>query len=484
MKHEDKRSLYRINQTVTETFECTILCNSVYLFAKIINYNSIGILIISPDFFKSHYEKIDQIDLFLGKQVICSYKKPKILRSTIEDQTIVLEFQRENIPTLNRELRCHLGDVRQGIFCGDDPLSISKTTLFFRVTEISQSGFRMVTSRSNRHLTPGLILKNFDLTFPGFGSLKADAKIANAQIKDEMLEFGCVFLNPSKKLTHVLHKNLIVNSNTNEVDLSHLVKKQKQFGGHIRMSLISSDSEYEEILKLRWRAYKNEGKVDANSDYSSMKDVYDSRSLIYSIRIGKTLVASIRLIFSKEPGDLPFEKYFAFDEVNMFKGRSRDDVLEISRLAIDPLFQGSDILITIFRNLVVELVLNVNVKYSACTATRDIAKYYKAFGAIPASQEVNHPQLKDEFLRLYYFDNENFFMKEMNSFGWIKIARPTIKYFNRFRVPIKYPLGIKYYLRFIGDIALFAIIRQRRKIKKNLKGKRNSKETVSKLKAG
>ncbi len=472
MKDADNRSLYRIDQTITDTFDCAVHCNSKKLYAKILNYNSIGVLLTCPDFFKKGFDKIDRIELRLGKKIICTYQNPKILRSTKAESTFVIEFHRENKPFLNRDLRCHLSDIQKGIFCGSDPMSMNGTTLFFKVKEISQSGFRIVTSRSNRHLTPGLILQDFDLTFPGFGSLKVNAQIANAKTNEGMLEFGCIFVEPSKKLTYVLQKNLILNSNTNEVDLTHLIKKQKNYGEHIRMSLVSSESEYDEVLKLRWRAYKNEGKVGSDSDWSSMKDIYDSRSLIYSVRIGKTLVASIRLIFSKESGDLPFEKYFAFENLEQFKGLSRSDILEISRLAIDPLFQGSDILVTIFRNLIVELVISTKVKYSACTATPDIAKYYKAFGAITASDQIDHPQLKGDYLRLYYFDNENFFMKKMNSFGWIKIARPTIKYLNKFLIPIKYPLGMKYYLRFIVDVTMFAIARQSRKLKRKLRSKK------------
>ena len=471
-----KRQLNRIDQKITDAFTCVIECNGTKMYAKLINYNSLSLMIFSPQFFDHKYEQIDQIDLFLGERVICSYTNPKIARIDPADGTVAIELQRNSEKIFNPELRCELNYVRQGIFCGEDPLSIG-TTIFFRIKDISVSGLRLVTTKNNRHITPGLQLYDFDLTFPGFQALKASVKIVNAQASDDMLEFGCVFLDPSKILKLVIQKNLIANLDANEVDLSHLIKSQKNFRGHIRMALVSGDSEYQEILKLRWRAYRNEGKILEDTDVQGMKDDYDPRSLIYAVQIGKTVVATFRLVFAKRNEDLPFEKYFEYEKIERFKNCPRSQVIEISRLAIDPIFQGSDILVTIIRNLVVELTIKVKVKYSACLATRDLAKYYTAFGAIPITDEVPHPNLKDGHLRLYYFDNENFFMKEMNSFGWFKIARPTIKFLNRFRLPVKYPMGIKYYFRFISDITLFTIARQRRKMKRrNLPNKTKEKK--------
>ena len=146
------------------------------------------------------------------------------------------------------------------------------------------------------------------------------------------------------------------------------------------MALVSGDSEYQEILKLRWRAYRNEGKILEDTDVQGMKDDYDPRSLIYAVQIGKTVVATFRLVFAKRNEDLPFEKYFEYEKIERFKNCPRSQVIEISRLAIDPIFQGSDILVTIIRNLVVELTIKVKVKYSACLATRDLAKYYTEIG--------------------------------------------------------------------------------------------------------
>ncbi len=460
-----KRQLNRIDQKITDTFTCIIECNSKKMYAKLINYNSLSLMIFSPQFFDQQYEKIEQVDLFLGERVICSYTNPKIARVHPADGTIAIELQRDSEKLFNPELRCELNFVKQGMFCGEDPLSIG-TTLFFRVKDISISGLRLVTTKINRHLTPGLQLNDFDLSFPGFLSLKANVKIVNARATDETLEFGCLFVEPSKNLNIVIQKNLIANLDANEVDLSHLIKNQKNYRGQIRMALISGDAEYQEILKLRWRAYRNEGKILDDSAWQEMKDHYDTRSLIYAVQIGKTVVATFRLVFANKNEDHPFEKYFEFDKIEKFKTCYRSDLVEISRLAIDPIFQGSDILVTIIRNMVVELMVKVKVKFPVCLATRDLAKYYMAFGAIAITAEVAHPQLKDGFLRLYYFDTENFFMKEMNSFGWFKIAKPTIQFMNRFRLPVKYPMGLKYYIRFLSDITLFAIARQRRRLKR------------------
>ena len=462
---QKNRTLNRIDQKITDTFTCVIICNSTKMHAKLINYNSISLLIFSPQFFDSKHDRIEQVDLFLGERVICSYTDPTIKRIDPEDGTIAIELLRASDKIFNPEIRCELNFVKQGILCGEDPLGIG-STIFFRIKDISTSGLRLITTKNNLHLTPGLQLNEFDLTFPGFPTIKSNVKIVNSRAVDDTLEFGCLFVAPTKELTTILQRNLIANSDANEVDIGHLLKNQKNFRGHIRTSIISGENEYNEILKLRWRAYRNEGKVLDDSDWSHMKDVYDARSLIYAIQIGKTVVATFRFVFAQRDEDLPFEKFFKFESIPRFRGYTKADVVEISRLAIDPLFQGSDIFVTIMQNIVVEGTVKVQNKYSVCLATRNISKYYTAFGAFGVSEEVAHPTLKGEFLKLYCFDVEKFFMKDMNSFGWFSVAKPVMKYFNRFQLPVRSPLGLKYYLRFISDFAVFTFARQKRKIER------------------
>ena len=52
----------------------------------------------------------------------------------------------------------------------------------------------------------------------------------------------------------------------------------------------------------------------------------------------------------------------------------------------------------------------------------------------------------------------------------IKLNQGTIfdkiKYLNQFKIPIKYPMGLKYYFKFITDIAVFAVSRQKRRLMK------------------
>ena len=142
---------------------------------------------------------------------------------------------------------------------------------------------------------------------------------------------------------------------------------------------------------------------DATSEM--MEDEYDASSLIYCAKYGPDVIATMRANISKSDGQkFPFEKYFGSCES---LGISRHNSCEISRLAILPEFQGSDLFIGFVKVTSADVSKAGPGYYVLCC-------YQQALTHVPAywcrkdiQSPVRHPVLTDESLSLY--QNKNFF---------------------------------------------------------------------------
>src|SRR5919198_5384819 len=129
-----------------------------------------------------------------------------------------------------------------------------------------------------------------------------------------------------------------------------------------------------------------------------MEDEYDASSIIYCAKHGPDVIATMRVNISKDEGQkFPFEKYFGSCE-NL--GTSRFNSCEISRLAILPEFQGSDLFVG-FVKVTIQMLVKLHLDTMFCIATNKLAPMYQRIGAERISDPVRHPVLIDESLNLY-----------------------------------------------------------------------------------
>lgn len=447
----ERRGLRRINNKYGSELTASIQCGVQVYTAEVMDYNSLGVSLkinapqISIDTFK-----IDKLQLHYGKEVVCEITYPKVIHHLPEIRKTVVSLtvqDSEGRGQRREDERVALGFSFHGSVYGVDPFTLDQN-LVFRMSNFSADGFALISSKSNRHLTVGLKLNNYTLMIPGYDLMKVSFQIKNVQDTGTHIKIGCLFLDRDKKLKKATQKILFTHSKINLHDESlssgirQKIKDIRKFGSWIRVRKVNTAGEYEQALKIRYEAYKAASKTEADQTWQDMKDEYDERSIIYVAYVGQTVVGTIRLVFRDNGLPLPFEKYL---DINKIKEINPDSAAEITRFAIHPHFQGTDVFFSLFRKIIFEIG-SKKIVSSVCLSTEKLSKYYKAIGAFEVSQPIPHPTLPEETLTLYLFDPENFLKGQMSALGWFFVAKPAMRLLRKFgfiRKPdndfLKYP---------------------------------------------
>jgi len=192
------------------------------------------------------------------------------------------------------------------------------------------------------------------------------------------------------------------------------------------IKVVETCQELEQILNVRFLAYKAVAKTPAGATSDMMADEYDASSIIYCAKYGPAVIATMRANISKDKGQkFPFETYFGSCES---LGMSRHNACEISRLAILPEFQGSDLFIG-FVKVTMQMLVKLQLDIMFCVATNKLALMYQRIGAQRVSEPVRHPVLIDECLNLYRIETSSFLTGLNMEFDiWKKISDETISY--------------------------------------------------------
>lgn len=137
-----------------------------------------------------------------------------------------------------------------------------------------------------------------------------------------------------------------------------------------------TDEEYEEVLQLRYKSYLT--RVEAKDDKVNLQvfaDDYDQRSRIVMLYHQQKMVASVRVVFCKEDEKMEIENYIELPD----HFPDKEDCMEISRLCIDPDYRRSDLLLSLFNEILL-IALESKRNHALVTAPKDTAANYKRAG--------------------------------------------------------------------------------------------------------
>jgi hypothetical protein len=458
----DQRSLHRISNQFAIELTAQIWIEGKAYKLTIMDYNSIGVALDVSQELEGVCEtkldclQVDAIEFFFGIHIIAKFEFPKVIRYSPESKKLVLSMAEKDGQLIKREdvTRYTVPGFQHGTLSGIDPLTMNQA-LFFRVSEISKSGVKAISSKGNRHLLPGTKFENFDLLLPGVGMSKVDFQLVRVVAGEENLEFGIRILRMDSQFEKALNDYL-----TLHCDVATMKElKGIEVGSNLKIRRMLNGKEYDDVLALRTLAYQAAGKISADQDEQGMSDEYDSRSIIFCAFLSGKLVATMRLIFSDGESKFPFEKYLEFD-FQRFKSRKLCG--EISRLAVHPKFQGTDVFIQMFRHIIVE-VGTKGIKYPLSLTTSKLMLNYQGIGALIVSKSIPHPTLENETLTLINFDPDRIFDGKMNSLGWFKVAKPAADFLWKYTFVKKPTRGLHHYFLFPFAALGFLVKRANRK---------------------
>jgi len=352
-----------------------------------------------------------------------------------------------------------------------DPLNANRM-LYGKVLNLSSNGMLLLSSLTNRHLLPGLILENASLSFPGSKPVTLDLRIANLRHDDTLdgMQIGIAFQNCPKPAREAIARYLSLLSPTKKspTRLAKLAENgllSKQLREGLSFRPVATDAEYEEVLKLRFLAYASHGKVAEGATWQQQGEGRDKEGLLIGSFLNGQLVACMEIRFGAGP--LPLKTLSLIGRSDV-PGVELKNVVEVNRLAIHPSVQGSDIVIGLFQ-LVHAILVNRGGLDILIMATDKLTSLYEGIGAKSYGIRIPHPFLHGESLNLLVLRKDVYLKaKGLNALTWIHIYRQTHKEYEKVGLVKGLKLGPVRLL----EAAAFFLVRMFRKMNKRLRSAR------------
>jgi hypothetical protein len=431
------REIERLPAAAAVGFKVDIKVKNLgHLQASIIDFNadSLAVDITALADLEKLASRIEGITITHGAREIRSIERPKVKIRKDDSQwkLIILLNPSERKTTERRHARIKTRENFKPFLWVTDPFHLSRI-VNFQVENFNVDGLQLSTSLCNKHIIVGSVLENCQLVLPGIGVATIDIGIRNAFSKNKHLVFGCLFQSINKQALEMLAQYAIIGGDNLPPPLSQRKELLRAAGLTTRslakpctIKVVETYQELEQILDVRFVAYKAAAKIPPEATSDIMADEYDASSIIYCAKYGPDVIATMRANISKSDRQrFPFETYFGSCES---LGIARSSSCEISRLAILPEFQGSDLFIG-FVKVVVQMLVKLHLDTMFCVATNKLAPMYQRIGAERLSEPVRHPVLIDESLCLYRIKTASFLTGSHMEFAvWKKISEEAISH--------------------------------------------------------
>ena len=378
--------------------------------------------------------QIEAMTVMHGTRGVRRIDKPHVSIRKEEGQwrLIVLLNQMERRATARRHTRIQTRETFKPVLWVAYPLHLSRI-INFQVENFSADGLQLRTSLSNKHIIVGSMLANCQLLLPGIGVLTVQLVVCNAFAKDQHLVFGCLFQSVNKLVLEMLAQYAIIGGDNLPPHISQRKELLRAAGLTTRslskpctIKMAETRQELDQILHVRFVAYKASGKTPLDTTSAMMQDEYDAASIIYCAKYGLDVIATMRVNMCKnDVRELPFEHYFGSCES---LGILRNKCCEFSRLAILPEFQGSDLFIGFFK-VIVQMLVKLGLDEMFFVATNKLSPMYQKIGAERMSEPVRHPVLDNEFLTLHRIKTASLLTGFHMKFDvWKKISEEAISH--------------------------------------------------------
>jgi predicted N-acetyltransferase YhbS len=178
----------------------------------------------------------------------------------------------------------------------------------------------------------------------------------------------------------------------------------RKYGAALSIELVASEKDFAEMLDVRYKAFRFDGRHLKLPTPKDMEDAHDRTAYILAAKLGGTVVGTVRCVEpTLQNPEFPFEQSIPlppqYDE-------KRLEYFELSKLAISPRFRRSDIQKRLMQHMTARVICNKRGAF--CTATGKYAAYYSMIGAEKLSRECAHPINEHELYALYLFDVDSF----------------------------------------------------------------------------
>lgn len=402
--------------------------------AEVLNYHYGGVCLKFQESDVFRVKHITQfaltIDFFLGSHLLKSRVPVRVAwYESSMPGLLGLQFLVESRDFIERSRRYRVNDSYQPTLSVKDPLDIHRV-IYFKVRDFSANGLLLNTSLTNKHLFPGMILKQAELSIPGQNIVTVDLKIENARkgITDTTFDLGVSLQSEVREFRSAI-----------QTYMSHLVpdaalgdsliedKKKNDLAAGLTFRIISEERDYQEVLKLRYLGYGFKGKVREGTGARDQGDGLQNEGTVLGAWLGGKLVASMELRFA---GKTPF-RLFKFVSKEIFSNLPLDwsSIVEMNKLVVHPDVQGTDILTGMVQKAHA-ICMTRGAPDVMLFATDALKPMYQRIGAQETGVTFAHPQLPGVTLHVLILTKEAFLDgRFMKAEVWKKYYEETNKFY-------------------------------------------------------
>ena len=276
--------------------------------------------------------------------------------------------------------------------------------IYFKIIDLSQSGLTLVTSSSNRAILPGMSLNKCLLRKPGCEPVALDLYIESVQPGKTANTFivGASIRAKSREYEEIIseYAHAVSPSESNQGGrLDYLLDSVKTFSKTLKSGLtyrvIDQALDYEKVLKLRFLAYSQAGKIKEGNTWHDMGEGLAHEGTILGAFLGKELVGSVEIrygnkMFLRTVRRVPHGGLSAMDLTR---------IMEPNRWVVHPKAQGTDIIIGIIQRIHAMAIIEGNFDV-ILLATDKLVPFYALMGARATGDSLPHALISGEKLNV------------------------------------------------------------------------------------
>lgn len=216
--------------------------------------------------------------------------------------------------------------------------------------------------------------------------------VAEVQRWNENLQWLEIDVEFIKRLRWELSHILIQHTEFTPLELTGIGLSCRKLKSYLDYSLIRTDEEYQQVLKLRRQTYSQANKMEADRPLEKLKYFFDEYSDVLIVRHGNKIIGSAAIIY----GDGK-DKMFEVQKLmlnNSDKLEYNDSMIEVAALCILKEYRKTDILHGVFENIFFYMMKNKK-DYIIASSDSKLAKTYKMIGFKDTGDYFFQPKYND-----------------------------------------------------------------------------------------
>lgn len=444
-----KRELRRTNDSHTlYSLGCRLRLDTQVIEARLVNFHFLGACLKVEDIESlpkrlKGSEKVLSLDLMLGNTLIKPAVPYKVVWENLEENgEFGVKFISSSKNSHIRSHRMQSHGFLKPLFIAKDPVDPNRQ-VYFTVENVSKNGLLLTSALTNRHLFPGMALKEGYLSLPGETRIAVDCTIAHTRPAENWESFflGCAIDAPSQEYLAAVRRYLMFlgkNGEDEEQDVRQHFGKEKKLKSGLSFKTVTCEREYEAVLDLRYKAHLHKKKISAQLPKRKLGDGAANEGIIIAGYLSGVMVCSVELRGSNLGHSSWVMRNAGIEHIDQI---GSNPYIEVGRMVIHPQVQNSDVLIALYERVFAFCVVN-GLPHLLLAATPKLVPLYQRLGIKETGHSFEHPILKGETLNVMVASPENYALgKDMSLLAKQYLFHSLDTYYSDRSLDMKYKIG-------------------------------------------